>query len=391
MRSVYHRVPRTVWALGFVSMFMDISSEMIHSLLPVFIVSGIGASAAVLGLIEGVSEATASITKVYSGWLSDKLQERKLLTLIGYGISAVTKPIFPFASTSFEVLCARFADRVGKGVRGAPRDALIADVTPKEHRGAAYGLRQSLDTVGAVAGPIAAIALMMLYGGDMRAVFGWAVVPAAVAVAVLFWGVKEPAAIAGTAVKTGVPHFREWRAFGPSFWSVVFVGGVFSLARFSEAFLLLRVQEVGLDIALVPIVLVVMNTVYALASAPAGRWSDTVDRRVLLALGLVVLILADLVLASVGRVEGVLLGSALWGLHMGLTQGLMSALVADAAPVDLRGTAFGIFNLVTGFALLAASVVAGALWTAFGAEWTFLTGATLALLSIASIVLVSRR
>ncbi|MEQ1754365.1 MAG: MFS transporter [Micropepsaceae bacterium] len=391
MRSAYHRVPRTVWALGFVSMFMDISSEMIHSLLPIFIVSGIGASAAVLGLIEGVSEATASVTKVFSGWLSDKLRKRKILTLIGYGLAAATKPIFPFASTSVEVLCARFADRVGKGIRGAPRDALIADITPREHRGAAYGLRQSLDTIGAVAGPLAALGLMMVYSGDIRAVFGWAVVPAAISVAVLFWGVREPDARPDRVAMTVVPQFREWNAFGPSFWCVVFVGGMFSLARFSEAFLLLRAQEVGLEIALVPIVLAVMNTVYALVSAPAGRWSDTVDRRALLALGLVVLMLADFVLAGVAQVGGVLLGSALWGLHMGLTQGLLSALVADAAPANLRGTAFGIFNLVSGFALLIASVVAGALWSAFGAEWTFAMGAFLALLSILSTALLSWR
>lgn len=385
------RIPRTVWALGFVSMFMDVSSEMIHSLLPLFIVTGLGASPAVLGLIEGLAEATASLTKVFSGWLSDRLRKRKLLALIGYGAAALTKPVFPIASTTFEIFCARFADRVGKGIRGAPRDALIADVTSKDGRGAAYGLRQSLDTIGAVVGPLAAMAIMIATSGDIRAVFWWAVLPAFAAVLILFLGVKEERQPEAVLQRASRLQLSEFLSLDRTFWVVVVVGAIFTLARFSEAFLLLRAQEVGFDLALVPVVMVVMNIVYALVSAPAGHLSDTLDRRWVLGAGLVVLIVADVVLAQFDHFAGVLVGSALWGLHMGLSQGLLSALVADAAPEKLRGTAFGVFHFVTGFALLAASAFAGWVWSAWGSQATFLSGALLALLALIGLIVAIRR
>lgn len=371
-------VPRGVWALGFVSMFMDISSEMIHSLLPVFLVANLGASVAFVGLIEGVAEATASITKVFSGWLSDRLGKRKLLAVIGYGLGALTKPVFPLAVTPFEVFGARFVDRVGKGIRGAPRDALVADITPSAIRGAAFGLRQSLDTVGAFTGPLIAVALMIVLSGDIRAVFAWAIVPAIIAVLLLIVGVEEPPVSAdGKAVRPPI-QWSDVRSFGTPFWGVVVLGVVFTMARFSEAFLVLRASDVGLRAALIPLVLVVMNIVYALVSAPAGSLSDRIDRRLVLLAGLVVLIIADLVLAWSQGIFGVLLGVGLWGLHMGLTQGLLAALVVDAAPANLRGTAFGLFNLASGVALLAASSVAGLLWSSRGAEATFLAGAAFA-------------
>ena len=382
------RVPRTVWALGFVSMFMDISSEMIHSLLPVFLVVGLGASPALVGLIEGIAEATASITKVFSGWLSDRLGRRKMLAVLGYGLGAITKPIFPLAVTPFEVLGARFADRIGKGIRGAPRDALVADVTPKELRGAAFGLRQSLDTVGAFLGPLIAVGLMALLDDDMRAVFGYAVIPAGIAVLLLVLGVEEPPA-------SQVPHaakapirWAEVKAIGAPFWLAVAVGVLFTMARFSEAFLVLRGADAGIPLSLIPFVLIAMNVVYALVSAPAGSLSDQLGRKGLLMLGTAVLIAADLVLAWVGTIAGVVAGVALWGLHMGLTQGLLAALVADTAPVRLRGTAFGLFNLATGVTLLAASVLAGAIWSARGAPATFLTGGGFALLALVGVLVL---
>ncbi|HEX8232107.1 MAG TPA: MFS transporter [Caulobacteraceae bacterium] len=376
-------VPRGVWALGLVSMFMDVSSEMIHALLPVFLVGGLGASVALVGVIEGVAEATASVTKVFSGWLSDRLGKRKLLAVIGYGLAALTKPVFPLASTPVEVLGARFADRVGKGIRGAPRDALVADLTAPGARGAAFGLRQSLDTVGAFAGPLIAIALMALLNDDTRAVFGWAVVPALIAVALLVVGVEDvrPAREAG--VRPPPVRWSELRGLSAAYWTVVGVGLVFTLARFSEAFLILRASDAGLAAALVPLVLVVMNVTYAVISAPAGSLADQLDRRVLLGAGLLALIGADLILALVPTVTGALAGAAVWGLHMGLTQGLLAAWVADAAPDRLRGTAFGVFNLVTGMALLAASTLAGVLWSAMGPAATFLTGAALAAAALA--------
>ena len=367
-------VPRGVWAIGFVSMFMDISSEMIHSLLPVFLVGTLGASVALVGLIEGVAEACASITKVFSGWISDRLGKRKLLAVLGYGLAALSKPIFPLAVTPFEVLGARFADRIGKGIRGAPRDALVADLTTPGTRGAAFGLRQALDSAGAFLGPALAMVLMALFAGNMRAVFAWAIVPAVIAVLLVIFGVDEPKRSKGSKPVPAPIRWSEIRAMGWPFWSAVVVGMVFTLARFSEAFLVLRAQDVGLRLALIPLVLIVMNVVYTAVAAPAGALSDKMDRRILLAIGLGVLILADLALALLPSIGGVLFGVALWGVHMGLTQGLLSAVVADAAPDRLRGTAFGVFNLATGVTLLIASGLAGILWSRFGAPATFLAG-----------------
>ncbi|MDP3746816.1 MAG: MFS transporter, partial [Phenylobacterium sp.] len=367
------------------------SSEMIHSLLPVFLVGTLGASVAMVGLIEGVSEAAASTTKVFSGWISDRLGRRKFLAVLGYGLGAITKPVFPLAMTPFEVFAARFTDRVGKGIRGAPRDALVADITPPGVRGAAFGLRQALDTIGAFLGPIVAIVLMAALAGDMRAVFAWAAVPAVIAVLLMIFGVDEPKRSGGAAQARAPIRWAEVRDMGRPFWSVVVVGVVFTLARFSEAFLVLRAQDVGLKLTLIPLVLVVMNVFYAAVAAPAGALSDRLDRRRLLGIGLGVLILADLALALLPSIGGVFIGVALWGVHMGMTQGLLSALVADAAPDRLRGTAFGIFNLATGLTLLLASTLAGGLWTAFGPSTTFFAGAGFSAAAVAGLVIWVRR
>jgi MFS family permease len=372
-------------------MFMDISSEMIHSLLPVFLVGTLGASVVVVGLIEGVAEATASISKLFSGWLSDRLGKRKLLAVIGYGLGALTKPVFPLAITPFEVLGARFADRIGKGIRGAPRDALVADITPPRVRGAAFGLRQGLDTIGAFTGPLVAMGLMVLFANDIRSVFAWAVVPAGIAVLLLVVGVEEPRRATTSGQRPPVIRWSDLRGMGQAYWSVVAVGVVFTMARFSEAFLVLRAQDVGLAVALVPVVMVLMNLVYAAVAAPAGSLSDRIDRRILLATGLAVLVAADVVLAVLPSVSGVLFGVALWGLHMGLTQGVLAALVADAAPDHLRGTAFGVFNLASGVAMLAASVLAGGLWAGFGPSATFVAGAAFAGLAALGLAFALRR
>lgn len=384
-------MPRTVWALGFVSLLMDVSSEMIHSFLPVFLVSTLGATPLVVGLIEGIAEGTASVTRVFSGAISDRLGKRKLLAVLGYGLGAVAKPLFAVAATPYAVLVARFADRVGKGIRGAPRDALVADVTPASARGAAYGVRQALDTVGAFAGPALGIVLLIALTGDLRAVFAVATVPAALAVGLLVFGVEEPAR-ARDRVRPSMPLRRsELARLTRTFWWVVGLATVFTLARFSEAFLVLRAQEVGLPLVWVPLVMLAMNAVYALVSAPAGGLSDRIDRRRVLVGGLVALICADLVLAGVGSVGGVLLGAGLWGLHMGLTQGLFAAMVADAAPRDLRGTAFGLFHLATGVALLAASGLAGWLWQTFGSVATFGCGAAFAGVALVGLLAGMRR
>ena len=370
-------------ALGLVSLLMDTSSEMVHALLPVFLVGTLGASVAAVGLIEGIAEATASVAKLFSGVVSDWFGRRKLLVLLGYGMAAATKPLFPLAGSVGAVLAARFLDRIGKGIRGAPRDALIADVTPVDQRGAAYGLRQAMDTVGAVAGPLLAILLMLATMGDVRLVFWVAVLPALAAVAVIVVGVREPA---DQPRPPGRRPFLLRRAelarLPAAYWRTLAVVAVFTLARFSEAFLVLRAQDVGLSMAWVPLVIVVMNVVYACGAYPLGALADRMDRGRLLGFGIALLVAADVVLAFAPSWPVVLAGAGLWGLHMAATQGLLSAIVADAAPADLRGSAFGMFNLAQGLALLLASVLAGVLWTAAGPSATFLAGAAFAVLAL---------
>ena len=383
-------LPKGIWALGFVSLLMDISSEMIHALLPLYLVTVLGASALTIGIIEGIAEATASIVKIFSGALSDWSGKRKFLVALGYGLAAVTKPVFPLAPTIGWLFTARFVDRIGKGIRGAPRDALIADIAPAHMRGASFGLRQSLDTVGAFVGPLLAILLMWLSANNFTVVFWFAVIPAALSMAFMIFGVQEPERPTGLR-KVKFPLARsELKNLGTSYWSVVAVAVVFTLARFSEAFLLLKAQAVGMPVMLVPAVMVVMNIVYAAAAYPAGVLSENGNRMRLLVIGLLFLVGADLVLAFASGVTAVMLGVALWGLHMGFTQGLLSTLIADTAPPELRGTAFGIYNLLTGLALLAASVIAGGLWDRIGPQATFLTGAAFTALAILGYVFIHK-
>ena len=375
-------VPRNVWALGFVSMFMDISSEMIHSLLPMFLVAVLGVSATALGLLEGIAEGTIYVFKLVSGAVSDWLGKRKVLALIGYGIAALTKPLFPLAKSFGVIFAARMIDRAGKGVRGAPRDALIADLTPENARGARYGLRQSLDTIGAFIGPLAATGLMLAFRGDFRTVFWFAVLPAIVSVAVLAFFVQEPADSAKPAKTRPEFHWKALQGFSVTFWLVVAIGAVFTLARFSEAFLILRANKLGVQNQYVPLVLVVMNVVYAASSYPAGHLSDRVDRRLVLAVGGAALVVADIFLAAASGIASLGAGIVFWGLHMGFSQGLLAALVADAAQKERRGTAFGVFSFVSGVMLIAASVVAGELWDRVGAAATFYAGASFAGLGV---------
>ncbi|MFN3547075.1 MAG: MFS transporter [Mesorhizobium sp.] len=384
--STWRRLPAGIWALGFVSLLMDVSSEMIHALLPVYLVVGLGATALTVGIIEGIAEATAAITKVFSGALSDRIGKRKELAALGYGLAAVTKPIFPLAPTVGWLVAARFIDRVGKGIRGAPRDALVADIAPPELRGAAFGLRQSLDTAGAFVGPLLAIGLMWLFADDFASVFWVAVIPAFGALALILFLVHEPARPQGLRKVRNPLSRRELAGLGAIYWWVVAVAAVFTLARFSEAFLILRAEGMGLSLMFIPLVLVVLNIAYALTAYPVGAVSDGKNRVAILIVGLALLVAADLVLALAPGLWGIMAGVVLWGLHMGFTQGILAALVADTAPPELRGTAFGMFNLVTGAALLAASVIAGLLWDAFGAQWTFLAGALFALLTIAGLI-----
>lgn len=376
------RLPRAIWTLGLVSLLMDVSSEMIHSLLPVFLVAGLGASAFAVGLIEGFAEATALILKVFSGVLSDYWGRRKPLAVLGYGLSALSKPLFALASSVGLVFGARVVDRIGKGIRGAPRDALVAELAPAQMRGAAFGLRQSLDTVGAFLGPLIAMGLMLLWANDFQAVFWVAAIPGFLAVGLLSFGIREPERLQGR-LPTNPIRRANLARLPRAYWWVVAIGAVFTMARFSEAFLILRAEQGGLPLALVPLVLIGMNVVYSLSAYPFGKLSDRIDRSKLLALGLVVLIAADIALAWSNHWAWIWLGASLWGLHLGITQGLLSAMVADTAPADLLGTGYGFFNLVSGLAMLAASVLAGLLWDRFGAAQAFIAGASICVAALA--------
>jgi len=387
--STLRQIPKGIWVLGFVSMLMDISSEMIHSLLPLFMVTTLGSSVFVVGIVEGLAESTALIVKVFSGILSDYIGKRKGLAVLGYAMGAFSKPLFAIANSSGFVLTARLLDRIGKGIRGAPRDALVADIAPPQLRGAAFGLRQSLDTVGAFLGPLLAVGLMLLWANDFRAVFWVAVIPGMLAVALLVFGIREPEQTKSQQRLNPISRENLKRLTKP-YWWVVTIGAIFMLARFSEAFLVLRGLQAGIPIALSPLVMVAMNVIYAVSAYPFGKLSDRVQHTSLLAFGLIVLIIADLVLANSHHWSAILAGVTLWGIHMGMTQGLLAAMVADTAPADLRGTAYGFFNLMSGITLLIASGLAGYIWDQFGAATTFYIGAAFCLLALAILGLQPR-
>ena len=380
------KIPKSIWALGFVSLFMDTSSELIHSLMPIFMVTTLGVSVTAVGVVEGIAEATALLTKIFSGTLSDYLGRRKLLTLIGYGLAAITKPLFPLADSVGLVLASRFLDRIGKGIRGAPRDALVGELAPAEIRGACFGLRQSMDTVGAFIGPLLAMLFLVVFAGNIRAVLWVAVLPAFISVAILAFGVREPeSGRPAGAVRIPI-RLRDIRQIEKPYWQLVAIAGVLTLGRFSEAFLILKAQAVGLPVVLVPMVMVMMNVVYALAAYPAGVLSDRMNRKNILSLGVACLVAADIVLAIANGPWLLTLGVSLWGLHLGLSQGLLAAMVTDATPADLRGTAYGIFNLVSGIAMLPASIAAGLLWDGYGAGATFLVGSVFAGIALVGLV-----
>lgn len=389
MQERLSALPRGVWMLGLVSLFMDTSSELIHSLLPVFMVSTLGASMTAVGLVEGIAEATALITKVFSGALSDYLGQRKLLTVLGYGLATLAKPLFPLADSVATVLFARFIDRIGKGIRGAPRDALLADILPPALRGAGFGLRQALDALGAVAGPTLAIGAMIYFSDHMREVFWIALVPAVLSVTILITFVQEPERKMQAGAKR--LNFADLRELRWAFWGVVVIGAVLTLARFSEAFLVLRASDMGLPLALVPLVMIVMSIAYSASSYPAGRWSDGTGRRKVLLVGIGFLLVSDVVLALASHLVMVFAGVVLWGLHMGFTQGLLAAMVTDVSPERLRGTALGLFNLVSGIVMLAASLLAGLLWDRIGPIGTFGAGAILSIIALCGLVLYNAR
>lgn len=391
MSPVRERIPRAVWVLGGVSLFMDMSSELVHAILPVYLTTVLGLSVLAVGIIEGIAEATASMLKVVSGVISDRFRRRKSLALLGYGLAALTKPVFPLADTAYGVVAARFVDRVGKGIRGAPRDAIVADVTPPALRDAAYGLRQSLDTVGAFAGPLLAMLFLWLWAGDIRAVLWIAVVPAALAVLLLAVGVDEPAQNAAAGGAAAAPRLRTLLALPRAFWLLMLLAALFSLARLSEAFLVLRAQELKLGLMWIPLVMIVMSVVYSLSSYPAGIWASRVGRHAMLMASLLALAAAEAALAWLPEGAGLWTGVALWGLHMGLSQGGLSAWVAELAPADQRATAFGVFHFITGLSQLVGGGLTGWVWTRHGSAAAFMAGGAWALVALVTLLSASRR
>ena len=380
--ATLNRIPKGVWVLGGVSLLMDVSSEMIHSLLPLFMATTLGASVIIIGLIEGLAEATALIIKVFSGVLSDYLGKRKGLAMLGYGLGALSKPLFAMAGSSGMVFSARMIDRVGKGIRGAPRDALVADVTPSEIRGAAYGLRQSLDTIGAFLGPLLAVGLMLLWNNDFHTIFWVAVIPGVLSITLLWFGLSEPKSPV-TDKRTNPLRRENLKKLSAAYWWVVGLGALFTLARFSEAFLVLRAYQMDIPLFAIPLVMVAMNLVYSLSAYPFGKMSDSMNHTRMLQAGLLVLIAADITLAMSHHWSTLLIGVGLWGIHMGMTQGLLAAMIAHTAPAELRGTAFGMFNLISGIALLVASTGAGILWETMGPASTFYAGAVICAIVLA--------
>jgi len=386
--SKLKKIPKSIWTLGIVSLFMDISSEIIHSLLPIFMVSILGSSIIAIGIVEGISEATFLLIRIFSGVLSDYLGKRKIISVIGYGISALSKPLFPLANSVSLILIARFFDRLGKGVRESPRDALIGDIAPKSIRGACFGLRQSLDTIGALIGPIVAILGLLIFSNNIRAILWVSVIPAILSVVIFIVGIHDVEHKYTEDEKTFIFKFKNIFKIGTEYWQIVLIGGLLNLARFSDAFLILKAYELGLPITYVPLVMVLMNCFYAVSSYPAGILSDNINRKFILIIGIVFLIIADLVLAFTDSTWMLALGVGFWGMHMAFTKGILDAMVTDTASIRLLGSAYGIFNFVCGIAVLFASIISGVLWQVYGPFYSFSVGAFLAFLACLSLSLL---
>jgi MFS family permease len=380
------RLPRNVWVLGFVSLFMDLSSEIYHALLPAFITLVLGLPATALGAIDGIAEATANFAKLFSGRLSDRSLRRKPWIMAGYGLGALSKPLFALATNAPAVLAARFTDRIGKGIRGSPRDAMVADETPAEIRGRAFGLRQALDTVGALLAPLVAVGLMILLASNIRAVFWIAIIPAAISFLLAWLVLTEPERHLAPIKKS--PFFAGFKQLDKETKRLLQVGFLFSLARFSEAFLILKGIDIGLSEAMSPLTLAIFNLAYVALAFPAGSLSDRMSPRSILIAGMGVLIAGNLVLAETNSFAGVVVGTALWGAHMALTQGIFSRMIADSAPEELRATSFGAFWFTSGVATLLASLGAGWLWDREGPSATFITSAAIAAVALAMLSLL---
>jgi MFS family permease len=389
-------LPRNVWAVSLTSFFMDISSEMVINLLPLFLSSVLGIKTNIIGLIEGIAEATASLLKVFSGWLSDKLRARKWLAVAGYSISTLAKPFFYWANSWGAVAGVRWADRVGKGVRTAPRDALVADSIEERHRGLAFGLHRAADTGGAVLGLI--IALLVVWaaqagGGDLkertfRTIVLISLIPAALAVLSLAIGARD----VPVTRQRELPRFA-FKSLGKPFMAFMIIVGIFDLGNSSDAFLVLRAQERGLSVVGVLAMLITFNLIYTLISTPAGALSDRIGRRKIIVGGWLVYAAIYLGFALAGKGWHVWVLYAIYGLYYGLAYGTTKAMVADIVAAEVRGTAYGTYNAVLGVLDFPASLIAGILWqgvgrwAGFGAAAPFYFGAAMAFVASVTMAL----
>lgn len=380
---------KTVFVLGLVSLFTDLSSEMIYPVLPLFLANVIGASTMFIGLIEGIAESTASFLKVFSGWLSDKFGKRKQLVLAGYGLSSLVKPLLAVATSGWHVLGVRFVDRIGKGIRGAPRDAMIADVTEPDKRGRAFGFHRAMDTAGAVIGPAATFLILMLFGNNYRLLFLIAAVPALIAVAIIIFGIKEkrPQSPAGDCrIAPPVSNVRTERQKAPlsrQFIILLIIIGVFTLGNSSDAFLILRAQGAGIAVWLIPLLWLFFNLVYTLVSMPAGRLSDKIGRKRIILLGFIIYAASYLGLAFANAGWQIWALFGLYGVYYAMTEGVIRAHIADVVPEATRATSYGIYNFVVGVLVLPANLLTGWIWKVAGYQTALSVGAGLAILAAA--------
>lgn len=373
-RPGFRRLPPTVWALGWVSFFTDVSTEIVYPLLPVFLTVTLGASMAFVGLVEGIAESTASLLKIASGWWSDRVKRRKPLMVAGYGLSALTRPMVALALTGWHVLGARFIDRVGKGIRSAPRDALLAASVPPEQRGAAFGVQRMMDHAGAVVGPLIAWILLQWFTTDYRLLFWIATVPMIGALGMLIFRAKEPAAPVAVVEASKIPFTAT-----PGFKSYLGAVVLFTLGNSSDAFLLLRAQSVGIPASSLPLLWMALHVVKSASSYPAGLLSDRIGRRGLILGGWCVYALVYLGFGFASQAWHIWALFLAYGSFYGMTESSERALVADFYPDALRGRAYGSFHFVTGIASLPASLLMGWLWSVFGPAVAFTTGAFFAL------------
>ncbi|OYV74113.1 MAG: MFS transporter [Gemmatimonadetes bacterium 21-71-4] len=380
-----HRLGRNVVALGLVSFFTDVSSEMIYPLLPLFLTMTLGASAAFVGAIEGTAESISALLKLASGWWSDRVGARKPFVLVGYVIASVTRPLIAIAQSATQVLAIRVGDRVGKGLRNSPRDALIADSVDPSIRGRAYGFQRAWDNAGAMVGPLVAFGLLQWEGLTMRHVFWLALVPGAIAVAVVIWGVRE---VPKRVASSGAPLDLS-QPMGGRFWAFMAVIFVFTLGNSTDAFLLLRARQLGVPISLMPIIWALLNGVKTVTNTPGGALSDRIGRKPTLVIGWLFYAAVYLAFAHASRQWHAWALFAVYGLYFGFSEGAERALVSDVVPAERRGTAFGWFNLAVGLGALPASLIFGEIWDHVGPGAAFTLGASLALAAAVGIVLVA--